>query len=1274
MKQKTFKNRSKFRNFLLFSFLLLLGGNLQAQPPLRAGFINSFVPPGQKDTINVIKKSELGSCNITGITVNLLSSAAALGTLQHGTAILSTDGNKNIIYTPAAGFVGQDSVKYTITCGVNVSNTGLILINVTDKPNVIKDEACAVTPPAMLWTIDSEYFFDPSIGLSNYQSVVVGDIDNDGIVEIIAVAKPLGSGTINGVVRPASSIAIFKGNNISAPSLVFDTEYLFAWGSNQKLGLVKTKINNKDTTLIIVPEGDNYLRAYNYKGQKVWQSDQVFHHTQIPYNSPSATFMMCVFADFNKDGIPEILLGNDLFDSATGNLLCSTTETDPENASIAADLFNTGTLNFVLANEIYDVSPSLNSLTLRKKITPPTITTADPDYTHVTPLIVPDGGRVSAVDMDHDGKLDLLISYVTPDDSCTVLYIADPVSGTVKASKYIPLAGSSSYPFVGDIDGDGNVEIVIIKSVSGSGTATDVRNVMYAFKYDGTPLLQTFWTLSHGDGSGATGMTLFDFDQDGKAEIVYRDMQHLRIIDGTADGAINYPDRNKAIFDNTSGTGTEYPVVADVNGDGQAEIIIIGASPLIAGTGSSLGALWIFRSGSADSPWAPARPVWNTPAYNPVYVNDDLSIPANPLNPASLFVDNDGNYLQPFNNFLQQSTLLNGEGKMLSYGSDLAFDLSVPIVYSNYTGATVDVTFNIVNTGDADFSGILDVSAYILQSGTFTKVQTYILNITIPSGTSIPISYTITGLPAGIDPANVMQIRINESDDNFLVPECNYSGNFSAALFGAPDYGLCPGNHTIYFYPLNTAYTYVWYNSDPTKTPKPSSIDTGDSHDFTKNATQLVEKFYVEVYDGPSLMDTYSVITYLIPDSLTWTGTTSSDWNDYRNWNYPTNPQPAITAYDTVKYQIPAECTNVRIPAGRTRYPNLGNFNVDIQANVACNKIYFSFGGEVARTDTLNYAEAYVDLTLNTHQYYMITPPLKSTYTGDYYITQPNPFLDDRLYEPMFFNVPNPQTLKTPVTTWTGRFNNPDILLNAGQGMAIWYNKLDQGYTYHNPVTTHFPKNDVQYHYYSEVPPYAPTTWSNYMDRTDSHRFIYEPLATTGLVPLSLGNQTVTAGGTPVLIGNPFMAHLNLDPFLTANSTEIYAGYKLASGVAAVDGKMNNFVSYQRVGETWFTTDPNLSGTVNNLTVAPTIAPMQSFIVIAKKANPQIKAPVTTMTTTPGNVLRSTAKNEIKVLSIVAQKEDELDKALLIGAGNSVFNAEEDSYKFFPNNNDKTLL
>ncbi|MDR0798203.1 MAG: hypothetical protein LBN18_00360, partial [Dysgonamonadaceae bacterium] len=851
MKQKTFNNRSKFRNFLLFSFLLLLGGNLQAQPPLKAGFINSFVLPGQKDTINVIKQSELGACTTAGIGVNILNSTAAPGTLAHGSAVLSTDGNKNIIYTPSAGFVGQDSVKYTITCGVNTS-TGLVLINVTDKPNVIKDEACAVTPASVQWGF-AESMVSP-INVYNYISPLAGDIDGDGISEIIA-----SNISINGVY-------IFKGNDFSS------YRFLSTAGYNGRSGAPYGIAKWNSVVYLIVPANNGKLYAYDLNtGSLLWTSADDYHS--------SYTFVAVGFADFNQDGKPEIYVGSGVFDISTGALIARSpgnvgyTSDDNQSLSrpIAADVDNDGILEYVAGNEVYSVNFATNTMDLKYQL----LVGSSPDGT----VAIRDG-QTQVADWDKDGNLDIIVSYIA--GSYHYFYIWDVQSLSLKAWFQSPATNSSiSIPMIGDTNGNGYPDFIYVTNyrLNILRRNTSVAGNL-AYEY-----------LSSSDQSGFTGATLFDFNQDNISEIVYRDETDLRIINASYKSHLTQQDTtiiyNLISIPLTSSTWGEYPIVIDSDSDGASEIICIGVP---SGRGS-VGQLRKYESSDPATPWAPARSVWNQYAYNPVYINEDLSIPPYPLNPATKFVDKDGNYLQPFNNFLQQATLLNGEGKMLSYGSDLAFDLNVPIVYSNYnSGAgTVDATFNIESVGDADFSGNLDISAYVLQSGVFTKVQTYVLNITIPAGTTVPISYTITGLPAGIDPANVLQLRINESDDNFLVPECNYSGNFSKALFGAPDYGLCPGAHTIYFYPQNSGYQYVWYNSDPTKTPKPTSIDTGDSHDFTKSATQLVEKFYVEVYDGPSLMDTYSVITYLIPDSLTWTGATSSDWNDYRNWNYPNN-------------------------------------------------------------------------------------------------------------------------------------------------------------------------------------------------------------------------------------------------------------------------------------------------------------------------------------------------------------------------------------------------
>ena len=74
--------------------------------------------------------------------------------------------------------------------------------------------------------------------------------------------------------------------------------------------------------------------------------------------------------------------------------------------------------------------------------------------------------------------------------------------------------------------------------------------------------------------SSVTGSTVFDFEGDGIAEVVYADECFLWVYDGPT-GHVRYAGLT------TSFTGTEASVVADVDGDGHAEIVLVsnGADP-----------------------------------------------------------------------------------------------------------------------------------------------------------------------------------------------------------------------------------------------------------------------------------------------------------------------------------------------------------------------------------------------------------------------------------------------------------------------------------------------------------------------------------------------------------------------------------------------------------------------------------------------------------------------------------------------------------------------
>ncbi|GHU54993.1 hypothetical protein FACS189411_02630 [Bacteroidia bacterium] len=235
--------------------------------------------------------------------------------------------DSTICITPKPAAQEGDVIVLTYTIRddanpIHLCADGKLTIFVTEYPdNIIKDVDCFTTPPGQEWSIDS--IVTKANNLATYQSVVTGDIDGDGIVEIICSATPQGDASgsyfnIDGIsyYRPATHIAIYKGNNINQPPLLFKTEKPYCWDYRVKYGILKTTISGKDTVLIVVAEQDRMLRAYNYEGKPVWTSNAVYHKTLSDGIAP-------VFGDANHDGTPEIAIAGSLFNSENGQLICS---------------------------------------------------------------------------------------------------------------------------------------------------------------------------------------------------------------------------------------------------------------------------------------------------------------------------------------------------------------------------------------------------------------------------------------------------------------------------------------------------------------------------------------------------------------------------------------------------------------------------------------------------------------------------------------------------------------------------------------------------------------------------------------------------------------------------------------------------------------------------------------------------------------------------------------------------------------------------------------
>lgn len=330
------------------------------------------------------------------------------------------------------------------------------------------------------------------------------------------------------------------------------------------------------------------------------------------------------------------------------------------------------------------------------------------------------------------------------------------------------------------------------------------------------------------------------------------------------------------------------------------------------------------------------------------------------------------------------------------------------------------------------------------------------------------------------------------------------------------------------------------------------------------------------------------------PLKTTWKRNASdTDWNNWSNWTDGS----------------PWGCTNVVIPAGATRYPDLNAWgSVDkFYGGNYCANIHFEPGAAVLNTQYLEYDCAYVEMEVQSGMYHMISTPLHGMVTGDMFVSpempayftplngdtyrevRHNPIVRQKMYS-RAVKTATSGTNGTVVATadWSRTFNAVAQPYEQAQGIKMMVGN-DWGTSYR----LRFPKAYTEYNYYTLSGGWVKKENLPEGARNMNGKFAYEE---SGFKPENAGRsftfklRNEKQGATYFVAGNPFMSYLDIKTFLTENNRSVQAIRIIDS--ESVFGEEEGLVriSLGENGDLSF----DVAGEQSN-----TIAPLQAFYVEA---------------------------------------------------------------------------
>jgi hypothetical protein len=423
--------------------------------------------------------------------------------------------------------------------------------------------------------------------------------DSPQVPEVAFMTFDCANSYRNAILRVISGNApyrlLWSSNGSAMPNSTTGTSIL-RWDGHIAVGEIDGNPSNGAEIVAVRSDVANFgLVAFHGNGQRYWLSTGM---SNIGGANPSVNI-----ADIDGDGVAEVIAGASVFNGRTGALrwqgMGSTGENGQGPLSVVANLDDDNTLEVIAGGTVYESDGRVR-------------------------FAAPGQGFSAVGDMldamnrsGHDGVAEVVRVVAGR------VEILDRRTGMVRWTQAIPTTTLGGAPTVADFDGDGESEVgvagalryvVIDPGCTAAGGGCEARGIRWSM-------------VTEDSSSEVTSSTVFDFNGDGASEVVYNDEEQFFVLEGRT-GRVLF--RNW----NPSQTRTEQAIVADVDGNGQADIVF-GANQCADFAGDKIPAvlratervpgLEIWSGGS--SIWSGARSIWNEHGYHIDNLTDDGLVP-----------------------------------------------------------------------------------------------------------------------------------------------------------------------------------------------------------------------------------------------------------------------------------------------------------------------------------------------------------------------------------------------------------------------------------------------------------------------------------------------------------------------------------------------------------------------------------------------------------------------------------------------------------------------